>query len=134
MFVDDGGVEATLLARLEHRSIRGGTGQPARGLRHALRARWPNAAIATDTGVAPAAHGEGFDRDRRDAAPPRAALRVPAGLPRFGPGRRQRDVEAAVVEACETRDGHPSGLGPTDRPPRSTPFSSFLDLTISIAR
>src|SRR6476661_1557945 len=65
---------------------------------------------------------------RRVAASSAAAFL--AGLPRFGPGRRQRDVEAAVVEACTRLGDGPSFwpwamTGPTAAFP--TPFTSFLD-------
>jgi Xaa-Pro aminopeptidase len=53
-----------------------------------------------------------------------------AGLPRFGAGRRQREVEAAVLDAC-TREGDGPSFwpwvmsGPNAAFPK--PFTSFLD-------
>ena len=132
--VDDGGIEAAL---------GGAVPTPLDSLdalanaqtawRHSLQRRWPNAVIVTDT------TGSAGLRAVKDSAEIAVLRRVAtnsvtafrAGLPRFGPGRRQRNVEAAVVEAC-TREGD----GPSFWPWAMTgpnaafpaPFTSVLDL------
>jgi len=98
----------------------------------ALRRRWPNAAIAPDTSVtvtlrAVKDSAEISTLRRVASASVRAFL---AGLPRIASGRRQREVEAAVVEAC-TREGDGPSFwpwvmsGPNAAFPK--PFTSFFD-------
>lgn len=99
----------------------------------ALRRRWPNAAVARDTAIAAGLRAVKDSSEiavfRRVAANSVAAFL--AGLPHFGPGRRQRHVEAAVVEAC-TREGDGPSFwpwamtGPNAAFPK--PFTAFLDL------
>jgi Xaa-Pro aminopeptidase len=98
----------------------------------ALRRRWPNAAIVRDTVVTERLRAVKDSAEvsvlrRVAAASARAFL---AGLPRVAPGRRQRDVEAAVVEACTRVGDGPSFWpwvmsGPNAAFPK--PFTSLLD-------
>jgi len=133
IFVDDGGIEASFAGRLStpFDSLQA-LANPHASWRHALRTRWPNAAIATDTGVGPALRAVKDSTEmavmRRVAANSVAAFL--AGLPHFGPGRRQREVEAAVVETCTRLGDGPSFwpwamTGPNAAFP--TPFTSAFD-------
>ena len=105
---------------------------PAAAWVRALRRRWPNAAVVRDTVVSEALRAVKDSAEisilRRVAAA--SATAFLAGLPRFAAGRRQRAVEAAVVEAC-TREGDGPSFwpwvmsGPNAVFPK--PFSSLLD-------
>lgn len=133
MFVDDGGTEAAFAGRLStpFDSLQA-LANPHASWHHALRTRWPNAVIVTDTGVGPALRAVKDSTEiavmRRVAANSVAAFL--AGLPRFGPGRRQRDVEAAVVETCTRLGDGPSFwplamTGPNAAFP--APFNALFD-------
>ena len=98
----------------------------------ALRRRWPNAMVVPDTVVSAPLRAvkdsaEVATLRRVGTASARAFL---AGLSRFAAGRRQREVEAAVVEAC-TREGDGPSFwpwvmsGPNAVFPK--PFTSLLD-------
>lgn len=132
--VDDGGVEAdvagTVPTPLDSLAA---LGNPHATWRHALKQRWPNAVLVPDTAISAELRAV---KDSSEIAILRRVARNSvaaflAGLPRFGPGRRQRHVEAAVVEAC-TRDGDGPSFwpwamtGPNAAFPK--PFTSFLDL------
>jgi Xaa-Pro aminopeptidase len=134
MFVDDGGIEATSFAGALATPFDSlaALANPHAAFAAALRTRWPNAAIASDTGVGPTVRAVKDSAEiavmRRVAANSSAAFL--AGLPRFGAGRRQREVEAAVVETCTRLGDGPSFWpwamsGPNAAFPR--PFMSFLD-------
>ena len=133
MFVDDGGLEASFAGTLATPfDSLAALANPQSAWRHALRKRWPNAAIARDTAVAPVLRAVKDPTEiaviRRAAASSAAAFL--AGLPRFGSGRRQRDVEAAVVETCTRLGDGPSFWpwvmsGPNAAFP--TPFASVFD-------
>ena len=133
ILVDDGSAPAreagTVSTPLD--SLAAPANPPVAWLR-ALRRRWPNAGVAPDTFVSPAL------RAVKDAAELSAIRRVAAasvraflaGLPRIADGRRQREVEAAVVDAC-TREGDGPSFwpwvmaGPNAAFPK--PFTSFFD-------
>lgn len=100
--------------------------------RSQLHRQWPNADVRLDTAIAPVLRAVKDSSEvailRRVAAASAAALR--AGLVRIGVGRRQREVEAAVVETCTRMGDGPSFWpwamsGPNAAFP--TPFTSFLD-------
>jgi Xaa-Pro aminopeptidase len=131
--VDDGGVEADFAGRLGTPldSLAAVANQYV-ALGRALRRRWPNARIVPDTTISVVLRAV---KDAGEIATLRRVGRASAdaffaGLSRFAAGRRQRDVEAAVVASC-TR----SGDGPSFWPWAMTgpnaafpaPFSSFLD-------
>ena len=98
----------------------------------AFRRRWPNATVVPDTFVSAELRAVKDSAEisvlrRVAAASARAFL---AGLPRVGAGRRQREVEAAVVEACTRAGDGPSFWpwvmsGPNAAFPK--PFTSLLD-------
>ena len=134
VYVDDGGAEAAFAGVV--RSPMDSLATPASPhatLIHSLRQRWPNATIARDTIVSA---GLRAVKDASEIAVLRRVARNSvaaffAGLPRFGPGRRQRHVEAAVVEACTASGDGPSFwpwamTGPNAVFPK--PFTSALDL------
>ena len=97
-----------------------------------VRERWPNANVRGDADMLHRLRAVKDSAEleilRRVAAASVAALR--AGLARFGPGRHQRDVEAAVAETC-TRIGDGVSFwpwamsGPNAAFP--VPFTSVLD-------
>ena len=109
-------------------------GRPQWAWLDALQRRWPDATVTPsgDLSVDLRAVKDAAEIAalRRAATNSAAALR--AGLPRFAPGRHQRDVEGAVVEAC-TRNG---GDGPSFWPWAMTgpnavfpaPFGSSVDM------
>ena len=133
MFVDDGGIEATFAGTLATPfDSLAALANPHAAIGAALRTRWPNAAIASDTVVAPVLRAVKDSSEiaviRRVAANSVAAFL--AGLPRVGPGRHQRDVEAAVVETCTRLGDGPSFWpwamsGPNAAFP--APFTAFFD-------
>jgi Xaa-Pro aminopeptidase len=99
-----------------------------------LRQRWPNASIVPGMMFAMELRAV---KDSAEIATLRrvATLSVTAfnaGLARFAPGRRQRDVEAAVVEACTTNGGDGPSFwpwamsGPMSAFP--APFTSSVDM------
>jgi Xaa-Pro aminopeptidase len=102
----------------------------------ALRQQWPNARIMPAIATALATEIRAVKDSAEIAALRRAARNSAAafraGLLRFAPGRHQRDVEGAVVEAC-TRD---AGDGPSFWPwamsgPNAAfplPFTAFVDM------
>lgn len=131
--VDGGGVEA---------DFAGTVGSPldsvtALANRHVtwrsqLHQHWPNADIRLDTAIGPVLRAVKDSSEvailRRVGAASAAALR--AGLGRFGVGRHQREVEAAVVETCTRMGDGPSFWpwamsGPNAVFP--TPFTALLD-------
>ena len=133
MYVDPGGVDAMLSSRLgTPLDTMAAAANPHLAWRRALRRRWPNAAIAPDTVISPALR---VVKDSSEVAILRRAAATSvvafgAGLARFGPGRRQRDVEAAVVEACTRLGDGPAFwpwamTGPNAAFP--VPFTSSLD-------
>jgi len=98
----------------------------------ALRRRWPGVTMAHDTVISWTLRAVKDESEiavlRRVAASSVVAFR--AGLARFAPGRHQRDVEAAVVEACTRLGDGPAFWpwamsGPNAVFP--TPFASSLD-------
>ena len=131
--VDDGGIEAALAGRLGTPLDSAATlANPQAAWHRALRQRWPNATIMTDTSVSAGLRAV-KDPDeiavlRRVGRNSVAAFR--ASLSRFAPGRRQREVEATVVERC-VRDGDGPSFwpwamsGPNAAFPR--PFSASND-------
>jgi Xaa-Pro aminopeptidase len=131
--VDDGGVEADFAGRIgTPLDSAAALANAHAAWHHALRQRWPNATIVADTSVSVGLRAV-KDADeiavlRRVGRNSVAAFR--AGLSRFAPGRRQREVEAAVVERC-VRDGDGPSFwpwamsGPNAAFPR--PFSAFSD-------
>ena len=133
MFVDDGGIESSFAGALATPfDSLAALANPYAALGAALRTRWPNVAIARDTGVAPMLRAVKDSAElavvRRVAANSAAAFLT--GLPRFGPGKRQRNVEAAVVETCTRLGDGPSFWpwamsGPNAAFP--TPFTSSFD-------
>jgi Xaa-Pro aminopeptidase len=105
----------------------------ARAWRHLIQQRWPKADVRSDAGIVETLRAV---KDSSEIAILRRVARASAdaflaGLPRFSPGRHQRDVEAAVVEAC-VRLG-PGGIsfwpwamsGPNSAFP--APFTSLVD-------
>lgn len=101
--------------------------------RRAIQLRWPSVEVRTDRDIAT------FVRSVKDADEIASLRRVAeasaqafrASLPRFSPGRHQRDVEAAVVEACTRLGDGPSFWpwvmsGPNAVFP--TPFTSLTDV------
>lgn len=131
--VDPGGVDAWLAGRLgTPLDTMAALANPHLAWRRALQQRWPNAAVATDTAISSTLRSVKDAGElailRRVAMNSVAAFK--AGLARFAPGRRQRDVEAAVVEAC-TRLGDGAAFwpwamtGPNAAFP--VPFSASLD-------
>lgn len=99
----------------------------------ALRRRWPNASVVTSTAISAlraVKDSVEIAALRRAATNSAAALR--SGMLRVAPGRHQRDVEGAVVDAC-TRN---AGDGPSFWPwamsgPNAvfpTPFTSGVDM------
>lgn len=132
--VDNGGVEAMFAGSLSTPldSV-AALANPQAAWRQALHRRWPNAAIVPDTIVSASLRAVKDSAEiavlRRVAEASVTAFR--AGLRRFAPGRRQRDVEAAVVEACTRLGDGPSFwpwamTGPNAVFP--APFASFLDM------
>lgn len=133
MFVDDGGIEGDFAGRLStpFDSLQA-LANPRAAWRHALRQRWPNATIVPDTAVSAAVRAVKDSAEiglmRRVAANSAAAFL--AGLPRFGPGRRQREVEAAVVEACTRLGDGPSFWPGANTGPNAAfpaPFGAIFD-------
>ncbi|MDF2774877.1 MAG: Xaa-Pro aminopeptidase, partial [Geminicoccaceae bacterium] len=131
--VDDGGAEAASAGRLasplDSLAV---PGNPQVAWHRSLQRRWPNAVIVTDTAITATLRAVKDSSEiavlRRVAENSVAAFF--AGLPRFGPGQRQRPVEAAVVEACTRLGDGPSFwpwvmTGPNAVFP--VPFSSALD-------
>ena len=129
--VDDGGL-----------NFAGGLGTPLDSLaaienpylawRRAIKRRWPDSDVRPDHEIAPAVRlvkeADEIAVLRRVAEISAEAFR--ASLPRFSPGRRQREVEAAVVETCTRLGDGPSFWpwvmsGPNAVFP--TPFTSFTD-------
>jgi len=100
----------------------------------ALRRRWPNATLVSGRDLVSEVRAVKDSAEvtalRRTAAISAAALR--AGMHRFAPGRRQRDVEGTVVQACTTNggDGHSFWpwvmSGPNAAFP--TPLTSSVDM------
>jgi Xaa-Pro aminopeptidase len=100
----------------------------------ALRRRWPDASVVSSTAISGELRAVKDSVEiaalREAATNSAAALR--AGMLRFAPGRHQRDVEGAVVDAC-TRN---AGDGPSFWPwamagPNAvfpTPFTSSVDM------
>jgi Xaa-Pro aminopeptidase len=100
----------------------------------ALRRRWPNDSVVSSAAISGELRAVKDSAEiaalRRAATNSAAALR--AGMLRFAPGRHQRDVEGAVVDAC-TRN---AGDGPSFWPwamsgPNAvfpTPFTSSVDM------
>jgi len=130
--VDGGGVEADIAGTLATPFDSDAT--PANqhvAWRRAVRRQWPNATLVTDT-VAVSLRAV---KDSAEIAVLRRVGRTTAdaflaGLSRFAPGRRQRHVEAAVVEHCTRTGDGPSFwpwamTGPNAAFP--TPFSSLVD-------
>jgi Xaa-Pro aminopeptidase len=109
-------------------------GRPPSAWGEALRRRWPNASIVTSTAISAQLRAVKDSGEiaalRRAATNSAAALR--SGMLRVAPGRHQRDVEGAVVDAC-TRN---AGDGPSFWPwamsgPNAvfpTPFTSSVDM------
>ena len=131
--VDDGGSDADFagtigtpldsLATLEN---------PNLAWLHSIERRWPSAVVRPDRDIAT------HLRSLKDADEINALRRVGdasaqallSGLSRFAPGRRQRQVEAAVVETCTRLGDGPSFWpwvmsGPNAVFP--TPFTAFGD-------
>lgn len=132
--VDDGGEAAnsagTLgtpldsLAAIENPSV---------AWRRAIQRRWPSAKVRADHDITMLVRSikdaDEITALRRVAEPSAQALR--AALPRFSPGRRQRDVEAAIVETCTRLGDGPSFWpwvmsGPNSAFP--TPLTSLTDI------
>lgn len=130
---DGGGMSAALAGRLgTPLDATAALANPHLAWGRALRQRWPSATIAPDTVISRALRAVKDDGEiavlRRVAANSVVAFR--AGLARFAPGRRQRDVEAAVVEACTRLGDGPSFwpwamTGPNAVFP--VPFTASLD-------
>jgi Xaa-Pro aminopeptidase len=134
LYVDAGGVEADFAGAVPTPlDSLAAPGNPHAAWRRALRERWPNAVIVRDTMIGP---GLRAVKDTAEIALLRRVARNSvaaflAGLPRFGPGRRQRHVEAAVVEACTASGDGPAFWpwamsGPNAAFPK--PFTSFFDM------
>ena len=131
--VDDGGSEAASAGQLASPlDSLAAPGNPHVAWRRSLHRRWPTATIVRDTAITAGLRAVKDSSEiavlRRVAANSVAAF--VAGLPRFGAGRRQRHVEAAVVEACTRLGDGPSFwpwvmTGPNAVFP--APFSSALD-------
>jgi Xaa-Pro aminopeptidase len=130
--VDDGSAAATDAGTVSTPldSLATPANPPVAWLR-ALRRRWPNATVVPDTFVSVALRAVKDSAEvstlRRVAAASVSAFL--AGLPRFGAGRRQREVEAAAVDACTRAGDGPSFWpwvmsGPNAVFPK--PFTSFL--------
>ena len=107
-------------------------GNPWRAWQRTIQQRWPNAAVRSGGAIVNhvrAVKDSGEIATLRRVAAASAAAFV-AGLPRFAPGRRQREVEATVVEACVRNAGGVSFWpwamsGPNSAFP--APFTSFAD-------
>jgi Xaa-Pro aminopeptidase len=108
-------------------------GRPGSAWAQAFRRRWPNATIVASSRISVGLRAVKDSSEivmlRRAAANSVAAFR--AGLTRFAPGRRQRDVEAAVVETCTRTGDGPSFwpwamAGPNAAFP--TPFTATVDM------
>lgn len=133
IYVDDGG-DASSLAGILGTPLDSLTtlANPWRAWRNAIQQRWPNAAVQSGGALVGQVRAVKDSREiatlRRVAAASAAAW--VSGLTRFAPGRRQREVEAAVVEACVRNGGDVSFWpwamsGPNSAFP--TPFASFTD-------
>ncbi len=111
MYVDDGGVEAALAGfkgtPLDSLAT---VASPHAAWSRALRQRWPRATIVRDTVVSAGLRAvkDPFEIAILRRVASASVTAFLAGLPRFGPGRRQRHVEAAVVEACTVAGDGPS--------------------------
>ena len=100
--------------------------------RRAIKRRWPAADVRSGRDITGPVRAV---KDADEIATLRRVAEVSArallaGLPRFSPGRRQREVEAAVVETCTRLGDGPSFWpwvmsGPNAVFP--TPFTAFTD-------
>lgn len=133
IYVDDGGEAAEFAGALGTPLDSLATlANPWLAWQHAIERRWPNATVRKGSAILGnlrAAKDAGEVATLRRVASTSAAA-VLAGMRRFAPGRRQREVEAAVVEACvRNADGvsfWPWAMsGPNSAFP--TPFASFAD-------
>jgi Xaa-Pro aminopeptidase len=133
IYVDRGGMTEALAGRLgTPLDTTAALANPHLAWGRALHQRWPSATIAPDTVISRALRAVKDDGEiavlRRVAANSVVAFR--AGLARFAPGRHQREVEAAVVEACTRLGDGPSFwpwamTGPNAVFP--VPFTALLD-------
>lgn len=133
IYVDDGGYASGFAGPLGTPLDSLATlGNPWRAWRRTIQQQWPNAAVQSGDVIVShvrAVKDSGEIATLRRAAAASAAAFV-ASLPRFARGRRQREVEAAVVEACVRNAGNVSFWpwamsGPNAAFP--TPFTSFAD-------
>ncbi len=134
LHVDGGGVESDVTGTLGTPvDSAAALANPHATWRRQLQRRWPNAAIRRDTAITPSLRAVKDPAEiatlRRVAMNSAAAFR--SGLARIAAGRRQREVEAAVVETCTRLGDGPSFWpwamsGPNAVFPK--PFTSFLDL------
>lgn len=133
IYVDDGGEAGGMAGALGTPLDSLATlGNPWRAWQRTIQRRWPNAVVRSGGVIinnVRAVKDLGEIATLRRVAALSAAAMV-AGLPRFSPGRRQREVEAAVVAAC-VRDGDGVSFwpwamsGPNAAFP--APFLSFAD-------
>ncbi|HEY4320092.1 MAG TPA: aminopeptidase P N-terminal domain-containing protein [Gemmatimonadales bacterium] len=108
IYVDDGGGAGDFAGALGTPLDSLATlGNPWREWRHMIQQRWPEAAVRSGGPILSDLRAVKDSTEiatlRRVGATSAAALI--AGLARFAPGRRQRDVEAAVVESCVRNGG-----------------------------
>lgn len=131
--VDDGGIASGFMGTLgTPLDSAAALANPFRLWLRSIQQRWPNAHVASD-GALEAAVRSSKDSSEIDVLRRVARISVSAflqGLGEFSPGRRQRDVEAAVVEACVRLGDGPSFwpwamTGPNAAFP--VPFTSFTD-------
>ena len=109
-------------------------GRPPSAWGEALRRRWPNASIVTSTAISAESRAvkDSVEIATLRLAATNSAAALRSGMLRFAPGRHQRDVEGAVVDAC-TRN---AGDGPSFWPwamsgPNAVfpmPFTSSVDM------
>lgn len=132
IYVDDGGYAGRLAGALGTPLDRTTLGNPWLEWRRTIQQRWPNAAVQSGDSIVSqvrAIKDSGEIATLRQVAAASAAAWM-AGLHRFALGRRQREVEAAVVEACVRTGGDVSFWpwamsGPNSAFP--TPFTSLDD-------
>ncbi|HWH04751.1 MAG TPA: aminopeptidase P N-terminal domain-containing protein [Gemmatimonadales bacterium] len=132
IYVDDGGYAGGLAGALGTPFDRTTLGNPWLVWRRSIQQRWPNAAVQSGGAIISqvrAVKDSGEIGTLRQVAAASAVAWV-AGLHRVAPGRRQREVEAAVVEACVRNGGDVSFWpwamsGPNSAFP--TPFTSLDD-------
>jgi len=109
--VDDGGFEAGMIGRLGNPLDSLGTlANEYRSWYRSVQQRWPRAMVRLDHEVATSVRAI---KDSSEIKPVRRAASASvaafsAGLARVSSGRRQRDVEAAVVESCVRLANGPS--------------------------